>query len=72
MAAPATYRMSVSDPQKTGEGTFAFVSYKVTTQMSVRAEGLDAQVYSVIRRFNDFVWLRAQLRDVCPCVVEKK
>ena len=44
-----------------GEGLSAFVSYKVTTQLSRPVEGLEALQYAVIRRFSDFVWLRAQV-----------
>jgi alpha,alpha-trehalase len=51
------FRISVSDPQKIGEGYSAYVSYKVTSSLSEKIPGLDSQVYSVIRRFNDFSWL---------------
>lgn len=47
----------------------AYVSYKVTTQLSQTVAGLDAQVYAVIRRFNDFVWLRGALRDALPYLI---
>jgi hypothetical protein len=65
----ASFRVTVSDPQRQGEGMAAFVSYKVTTQLSQAVPGLEAQVYANIRRFNDFVWLRGQLRDALPYVI---
>ena len=65
----ACFRVTVSDPQKQGEGMAAYVSYKVTTQLSQTVPGLEAQVYANIRRFNDFVWLRGQLRDALPYVI---
>jgi len=65
----ASFRVTVSDPQKQGEGMAAYVSYKVTTQLSQTVPGLEAQVYANIRRFNDFVWLRGQLRDALPYVI---
>ena len=38
-------------------------------QMSQRVEGLEGQVYTVVRRFNDFVWLRNQLREALPYLI---
>jgi hypothetical protein len=38
-------------------------------QMSEKVAGLDGQVYTVVRRFNDFVWLRNQLRDTLPYLI---
>lgn len=63
------FRISVSDPQKIGEGYSAYVSYKLTSSLSEKIQGLDAQVYSVIRRFNDFSWLRSQLREALPYLI---
>jgi sorting nexin-1/2 len=63
------FRISVSDPQKIGEGYSAYVSYKLTSSLSEKIPGLDSQVYSVIRRFNDFSWLRSQIRDALPYLI---
>ena len=63
--APASPSLPPPSPPRAhapqGEGLSAFVSYKVTTQLSRPVEGLEALQYAVIRRFSDFVWLRAQV-----------
>jgi hypothetical protein len=37
--------------------------------MTEKIAGLDAMTYTVVRRFNDFVWLRGQLRDALPYLI---
>ncbi|KAJ3229969.1 intercellular trafficking and secretion [Chytriomyces hyalinus] len=59
--------ISVSDPQKHGEGTSAFVNYLVTTKTSL--EAFSSPVVSVRRRFQDFAWLHKALSDEYPYVI---
>ena len=82
-------RVTVSDPQKIGDGMSAYVSYKVAVTVSLQAEtphsgrrsahpplqfaerppGVDASSYTVLRRFNDFLWLRTELRNTLPYLI---
>ncbi|KAI8611893.1 hypothetical protein BC830DRAFT_1139217 [Chytriomyces sp. MP71] len=57
----------VSDPQKHGEGTSAFVNYLVTTRTSL--EAFSSPQVSVRRRFQDFAWLHKALSDEYPYVI---
>jgi len=54
-----TLQISVTDPEKHGEGVKAYVSFAVITQTDLPSfsEGR----IEVRRRYNDFVWLRTQL-----------
>lgn len=70
MAAPTgpAARISISDPQKQGEGMSAFISYKVHTEFLRPVDKLPAgsTVFNVIRRFSDFVWLREAMHEAFP------
>ncbi|KAI9206582.1 uncharacterized protein BJ171DRAFT_421660 [Polychytrium aggregatum] len=58
----------ISDPQKHGEGTTAFVTYLITTKTIL--ESFSVPEFSVRRRFTDFVWLNKYLGDECPaCII---
>ncbi|KAJ3093630.1 intercellular trafficking and secretion [Physocladia obscura] len=59
--------ISVSDPQKHGEGTSAFVNYLITTNTSL--ESFSASQVTVRRRFQDFSWLHKALTDEYPYVI---
>jgi hypothetical protein len=41
----------------------------LNSQMTEKVAGLDGQVFTVVRRFNDFAWLRGQLRDQLPYLI---
>jgi len=56
--------ISVSEPEKHGEGVKAFVSYKVTSK-TTHPDFPPEEIY-VRRRFNDFQWLRNQLTEQYP------
>mmetsp|Transcript_22046 Transcript_22046/g.42089 ORF Transcript_22046/g.42089 Transcript_22046/m.42089 type:complete len:443 (+) Transcript_22046:181-1509(+) len=51
----------VSDPVKQGDGVNAHVSYRVSTTTNLPQYRWSE--FSVIRRFSDFVWLRARLAE---------
>ncbi|KAL3839301.1 hypothetical protein ACJIZ3_023892 [Penstemon smallii] len=56
---PPYLTVSVSDPAKMGNGVQAYISYKVITKTNLpEYEGPEK---IVIRRYNDFVWLRDRL-----------
>ncbi|KAI9330637.1 hypothetical protein BDR26DRAFT_938788 [Obelidium mucronatum] len=59
--------ISVSDPQRHGEGTASFVNYLVTTKTSL--ESFSSPEVSVRRRFQDFAWLHKALSDEYPHVI---
>ena len=62
-------RVSISEPVKVGEGLSAHTAYKLTVALAERAPGLDALSYTTLRRFSDFAWLRAQLREIFPYLI---
>ncbi|KAF0022570.1 hypothetical protein F2P81_025196 [Scophthalmus maximus] len=51
--------ISVSDPEKVGDGMNAYMAYKVTTKTSVSLFKRDE--FSVKRRFSDFLGLHSKL-----------
>ncbi|KAL2928658.1 Sorting nexin 1 [Bienertia sinuspersici] len=51
--------VSVSDPVKLGNGVQAFISYRVLTKTNLPDYQGNEKI--VIRRYNDFVWLRDRL-----------
>jgi len=53
------FKVTVSDPEKKGEGMSQYMSYKVNTDY-VASNGQPARS-SVLRRFSDFVWLYEKL-----------
>ena len=38
-------------------------------QFAERPPGVDASSYTVLRRFNDFLWLRTELRSALPYLI---
>ena len=52
--------ITVSDPQKQGEGIGSFVSYKIRTRVLSNSTGgsiqFDYDDFTVIRRYSDFAW----------------
>lgn len=54
----------VTEPTKQSDTFGSFINYKVTT--STNLAGFDFGEFSVVRRFNDFVWLAEQLAITCP------
>lgn len=63
-ASAAAFEVTVSDPEKKGEGVYAFVTYKVNTKALAASSGL--QQSSVVRRYRDFHWLHAALQQAYP------
>jgi len=55
----APFRVTVTDPEKKGEGMYQYVSYKINTEY-MNADGQKCNS-SVVRRFSDFAWLYEQL-----------
>jgi len=53
------FEVSVTDPEKKGEGMYQFISYKINTTKESSPGKLSQS--SVVRRFSDFVWLHNQL-----------
>ncbi|KAH6569319.1 hypothetical protein BASA50_003390 [Batrachochytrium salamandrivorans] len=67
-AAARSLSITVSDPQKHGEGSSAFVSYLVSAHTSLA--GFKSTDPSVRRRFQDFVLLQKMLADAHPaCII---
>jgi sorting nexin-1/2 len=66
MSAPLV--VTVSDPQKIGDGLNAYMSYKINTQVNEPMVGLDGN-HTVVRRFTDFDWLRNQLHELFPYIL---
>ncbi|KAI9002291.1 hypothetical protein BC832DRAFT_532917 [Gaertneriomyces semiglobifer] len=60
-------RISISDPEKHGEGSSAFVSYAVTTKTLL--DSFPRAEMSSRRRFQDFVWLNKTLTEDFPAVI---
>ena len=52
-------QVAVTDPQRVGDGITSFMTYKVNTSS-------DGPGLTVVRRYNQFVWLRAQLSRAAP------
>jgi len=59
LAVGEIFEVTVSDPEKKGDGVYAYVSYKVNTKAQT-SPGKFTQS-SVVRRYNDFAWLHEQL-----------
>lgn len=59
--------VSVGDPVKQGEGMNTYITYKVTTLTNIRT--FANTHFSVIRRFNDFVWVHDRLGREYPGVI---
>lgn len=59
--------IAVSDPFKQGEGMNAYVSYKVNTRTNLPQ--FEHGQLAVVRRYSDFVWLRAQMMKVYPGII---
>jgi sorting nexin-1/2 len=53
--------ITVTDPEKFGEGMNAFITYKVKTTTTLPQ--FQRPSFIVARRYNDFVWLHDQLRE---------
>ena len=53
--------ISVSEPQKVGDGLQAFVQYKVLTETSLPI--FKKKKFSVLRRFSDFLGLHEKLQE---------
>jgi len=62
-----TFEISVSDPQKQGDGIQAHILYKVTSKTN--AKGYHLTLLCVPRRYSDFAWLHSQLAAHCPGVI---
>ncbi|KAJ3056199.1 intercellular trafficking and secretion [Rhizophlyctis rosea] len=61
-------RVSVTDPEKHGEGSSAFMTYLVITKTVI--ETYSAPEVSTRRRFQDFVWLHRTLSEEYPaCII---
>ena len=64
----AALQVSVTDPEKHGDGMDAYVSFCVTTKTTMQE--FSAQEFFVRRRYTDFVWLRAKLfNEFSTCVI---
>ena len=59
--------ITVTKPEKTGEGINSYISYLIITKTSLPA--FSQTEFSVIRRFNDFVWLHQHLYEEFPGLV---
>jgi sorting nexin-1/2 len=55
----ATFEISLSDPEKHGDGMNAYVTYAIKTR--TKSNLLKAAQLIVDRRYNDFVWLHERL-----------
>jgi len=53
------FRVTVTDPEKKGEGMYQYICYKINTEF-INASGQKSNC-SVVRRFSDFSWLYQQL-----------
>jgi hypothetical protein len=60
-------QISVSDPFKQGEGLNTYVSYKVNTRTNLPQ--FEHGQLAVVRRYRDFVWLRAQMMKAYPGII---
>ncbi|TPX35947.1 hypothetical protein SmJEL517_g01706 [Synchytrium microbalum] len=67
IASKGAIRVTVTDPQKHGEGGGSYVTYLVTTKTVL--DSFSAPEQSVRRRFTDFVWLHRQLLEEYPAVI---
>jgi hypothetical protein len=56
--------VTVSEPEKHGEGITAYVSFKVSTRTT--RETFKESEFFVRRRYNDFLWLQEVLLDSNP------
>ena len=59
--------ISVSEPVKQGEGLSGYISYKINTETSWPC--FNQREFSVIRRYNDFLWLHQHLCQDFPGLV---
>ena len=64
---PPSIKVVVSQPQKHGDGSTAFISYLVSTRTAI--ESYTAPEMSCRRRFQDFVWLHRAVNEEFPAVV---
>ncbi|TPX43014.1 hypothetical protein SeLEV6574_g05293 [Synchytrium endobioticum] len=60
-------RVTVTDPQKHGDGSGSYVTYLVTTKTVL--DSFSSPEQSVRRRFTDFGWLHRQLLEEYPAVI---
>ena len=63
------FTVRVSEPVKIGEGLSAYTAFKLIVTLSERVSDLDGLAFTTLRRFSDFVWLRAQLKDIFPFLI---
>ncbi len=63
------FKISISEPIKIGEGMSAHTAYKLTTILSQPVSDLSGQSFTTMRRFSDFVWLLAQLKEIYPFMI---
>lgn len=61
---PVMFEVSVTDPEKKGEHVSQYISYKVNTKMETRSGHVSQS--TVVRRYNDFAWLRQRLLSSQP------
>jgi len=59
--------ISVTDPEKKGDGMYQYISYKVNTTAELQPGKFTQS--AVVRRFSDFVWLHEQLLANCKGVL---
>ena len=63
----------VCDPQKLGEGLHSYMSYKINTRVHNHDNDDKLRRFqkesSMIRRYNDFVWLHQQLEKEYPGLI---
>jgi sorting nexin-1/2 len=60
-------RITVSEPVKQGEGLSLYISYKINTETDWPC--FNQREFSVIRRYNDFLWLHQHLCQDFPGLV---
>ena len=63
------YKIIISDPVKVGEGMSAHTAYKMSVNLSERVPDLEGLSFVSFRRFSDFVWLRAQFKEIYPYLI---
>ena len=63
------YKIRVSEPVKIGEGMSAHTAYKLSVTLSERVADLEGLSFVTLRRFSDFVWLRAQFKEIYPFLI---
>ncbi|KAJ3415707.1 intercellular trafficking and secretion [Chytridiales sp. JEL 0842] len=63
----STLNVTVSEPQKHGEGSGAFVNYLISTKTNISIYANTEM--SIRRRFHDFVWLQKSLMEEHPSCI---